>query len=326
MTFAAVDDRGRRLGMSKDLDALQQRFAERSRTSVATATAASGPDRSLERTAITMWDFDVLPQGVENGPVRGYPALVDDGATAAIRVFATRAEQQREHLRGVRRLLALAVPNPLGYVNDHLTPAEKLLLAASPYRSTAALLDDALLAVLDDAIGDEAPFTRVEFEALRDRVSSGLMDALFGLVAEVAKVIDASRTADRAISAASSLAFMSPLADARAQLGDLVFPGFVRATGAAQLRRIPVYLAGIVHRVERLSDNPGRDRQWQTEVEQATALYHEAGGVLPLPPDAEPRLTSARWMLEELRLSLFAQRLGAAGPVSVQRIRKALSV
>jgi ATP-dependent helicase HrpA len=152
------------------------------------------------------------------------------------------------------------------------------------------------------------------------------MDALFGLVAEVAKAIDASRTADRAISAASSLAFMAPLADARAQLGDLVFPGFIRATGAAQLRRLPVYLAGIAHRVERLPDNPGRDRQWQTEVEQATALYHEAGGVLPLPPDAESRLASARWMLEELRLSLFAQHLGAAGPVSVQRIRKALSV
>jgi ATP-dependent helicase HrpA len=256
--------------------------------------------------------------------VRGYPALVDDGATAAIRVFATRAEQQREHLRGVRRLLALTVPNPLGYVNDHLTPAEKLLLAASPYRSTAALLDDALLAVLGDAIGGEAPFTQAGFEALRDRVSSGLMDALFGLVAEVARVIDAARTADRAISAASSIAFMAPLADARAQLGSLVFDGFIRATGAAQLRRLPVYLAGIAHRVEKLPDNPGRDRTWQTEVEQATALYREAGGELPLPPDAEPRLATARWMLEELRLSLFAQHLGAAGPVSVQRIRKAL--
>ena len=73
------------------------------------------------------------------------------------------------------------------------------------------------------------------------------------------------------------------------------------------------------------ADNPGRDRQWQTEVEQATALYRDAGGTLPLPADSEPRLVTARWMLEELRLSLFAQHLGAAGPVSVQRIRKQLS-
>ena len=118
-------------------------------------------------------------------------------------------------------------------MNDHLTQAEKLLLAASPYPSTAALLDDALLAVLDEQLAGRAPFTQAEFEALRVEVSAGLMDALFGLVAQVAKVIDASRVADRAISAAASIAFMSPLADARAQLGALVFPGFVRSAGAA---------------------------------------------------------------------------------------------
>ncbi|HEV7741523.1 MAG TPA: DUF3418 domain-containing protein, partial [Pseudolysinimonas sp.] len=329
MTFAAVDDSGKRVGISKDLAALQARFAERTRTSVAKATAASAPDRSLERTGITTWDFGELPQLIESrvggGTVRGYPALVDEGSSVAIRVFATAAEQAAAHPRGVRRLLALTVPSPLAYVNDHLTQAEKLLLAASPYPSTAALLDDALLAVLDEQIAGRAPFTAAGFEALRLQTSAGLMDALFGLVAQVAKVIDAGRVADRAISAASSLAFMSPLTDARAQLAALVAPGFVRSTGVAGMRRLPVYLAGITHRVERLADNPGRDRQWQTEVEQAVALFREAGGALPLTPDADARLVQARWMLEELRLSLFAQHLGAAGPVSVQRIRKVLS-
>ncbi len=195
MTFAAIDDRGTRLGTSKDLAELQARFAERTRTSVAKATTASGPDRSLERTGITTWDVGDIPEVVESavgaGTVRGYPALVDEGASVALRVFATAAEQAAAHPRGVRRLLALTVPSPLGYVNDHLTQAEKLLLAASPYPSNAALLDDALLAVLDEQLAGRAPFTRSEFEALRVEVSAGLMDALFGLVAQVAKVIDA---------------------------------------------------------------------------------------------------------------------------------------
>jgi ATP-dependent helicase HrpA len=329
MTFAAVDEHGKRLGASKDLTGLQARFAERTRSSVAKATAASGPDRSIERAGITTWDVgDIVPvieSTVGTGTVRGYPALVDEGASVALRVFARAAEQTAAHPRGVRRLLALTVPSPLAYVNDHLTQAEKLLLAASPYPSTAALLDDALLAVLDDQLAGRAPFTEAGFQALRVEVSAGLMDALFGLVAQVAKVIDASRIADRAISAASSLAFMSPLADARAQLEALVFPGFVRSAGVPALRRLPVYLAAISHRVERLAENPGRDRQWQTEVEQATELYRDAGGTLPLEPDADPRLGEVRWMLEELRVSLFAQHLGAAGPVSVQRIRKALA-
>jgi len=330
MTFAAIDDSGKRLGISKDLAELQGRFAERTRTSVAQATAAPGPDRSLERAGITTWDIGDIPELIESrlgtGMVRGHPALVDEGASVALRVFATAAEQTSAHPRGVRRLLALTVPSPLGYVNDHLTQAEKLMLATSPYPSNATLLGDALLAVLDEQLAGRAPFTQVAFEAIRIEVSAGLMDSLFGAVAQVAKVIEASRIADRAISATASLAFMSPLADARAQLGALVFPGFVRSSGTAALRRLPVYLAGITHRVERLAENPGRDRQWQTEIEQATQLYLGAGGTLPLEPDAEPRLAEVRWMLEELRLSLFAQHLGAAGPVSVQRIRKQLGM
>jgi ATP-dependent helicase HrpA len=117
---------------------------------------------------------------------------------------------------------------------------------------------------------------------------------------------------------------MSPVGDARGQLAALVHPGFVRVTGLAQLARVPVYLAGIRHRVEKLADNPGRDRAWQTQIEEATALYRAAGGELPLSNATPARLVPVRWMLEELRLSLFAQHLGAAGPVSVQRIRKAL--
>ncbi len=225
----------------------------------------------------------------------------------------------------MRRLLALALPSPLSYVQEHLTAPEKLLLASSPYRSPAALLDDALLAILDDPARRAGPFTRADFETVRAEASDGLMDGLFDLVGTVAKVLDGARALDRAISAASSISLMGPLADARAQLEGLVHPGFVRATGVTRMRRVPVYLAGIQHRVDKLADNPGRDRQWQTEVEQATELYLDAGGTLPLEPDAEPRLADVRWMLEELRLSLFAQHLGAAGPVSVQRIRKALT-
>src|SRR5690606_28656040 len=137
--------------------------------------------------------------------------------------------------------------------------------------------------------------------------------------------LTSAKEADKAISNASSLAFMSPLADARAQLAALVHPGFVRVTGLAQLARVPVYLAGIRHRVEKLAENPGRDRAWQTQLEEAVALYRAAGGELPLGAATPAALVPVRWMLEELRLSLFAQHLGAAGPVSVQRIRKALA-
>jgi ATP-dependent helicase HrpA len=325
MTYAAVDGRGTRLGTSKSLDELRERFAEKTRATVARAVAVATPGRELERTGLTTWDFDDLPAVVEAGGVRGYPALVDAGSSVGIRVFAIEDQAAAAHPRGVLRLLALTVPSPVGYVRDHLTDAEKLALAASPYPSTPALWDDALLATLAAVAGDRAPRDRAGFEALRVEVSAGLVDGLFETVAVMAKVLTAAREVDRAISAASSLAFMGPLTDARSQLGGLVHGGFAGIAGVARLRRMPLYLQGILHRVARLTDNPGRDRTWQTEVEQATTIYLDGGGTLPLTAGTPARLAEARWMLEELRLSLFAQHLGAAGPVSVQRIRKALT-
>jgi ATP-dependent helicase HrpA len=324
MTYAAVDRGGKRLGTSKSLDELRERFAEKTRATVAQVTARATPGRELERTGLTSWEFDTLPAVVEAGGVRGYPALVDAGTSVSVTVFATEEQAATAHPRGVLRLLALTVPNPVSYVRDHLTGPEKLALAASPYPSTAALWDDALLATLAAAARDRAPRDRAAFEALRTDVSAELVDALFDTIALMAKVLTTARELDRAISSASSLAFMGPLTDVRRQLAGLVHPGFAGLAGLARVRRMPVYLAGALHRVARLADNPGRDRAWQTEVEQAENLYLDAGGALPLTASVPARIAEVRWMLEELRLSLFAQHLGAAGPVSVPRIRKAL--
>lgn len=328
MRFEAVDPRGRVLGADRDLRALQSRLAERARSDVAVATARVTPGRELERSGLTSWDLDALPEQVSatqaGASVVGYPALVDEGASVGVKVFTSRAEADAAHARGVRRLVALTLPSPLGYVQEQLTTPEKLVLATAPYPSTKALLDDVLLAVIDELAVGVAPRDRAGFDALRERVSRGLMDGLFRAAGLTARVLTAAKEVDKAISAASNLAFMSPLADVRSQLDALVHPGFVRTTGLAQLARVPVYLAGIRHRVEKLAENPGRDRAWQTQVEEATALYRAAGGELPLAPTTPARLVPVRWMLEELRLSLFAQHLGATGPVSVQRIRKAL--
>jgi ATP-dependent helicase HrpA len=209
-------------------------------------------------------------------------------------------------------------------VQEHLTAAEKLALATSPYRSTADLFDDCLAACIDAVVDTSQIFTKQQFEAARTTVNESLVDAMFQAVSDVSRVLSAAREADRAISAASSVALMAPLADAREQLGALVHPGFVSRDGLRQLRRLPVYLDGIVHRVSKLADNLGRDRTWSMDVTEATQRYISAGGDLPLQPDAPEHLRHARWMLEELRLGLFAQHLPTAEPVSLQRITKVL--
>lgn len=222
-------------------------------------------------------------------------------------------------------MLRLAIPSPDSYVQEHLTSAEKLTLVNSPYRSTAALFDDALVAYIDSVTGDRDIWTRTGFDQARDDVSAGVLDGMFATVALVSKILAASRLTDKAIKDATSMTLLGPLGDARAQLDALIHPGFVAGTGVVRLRRIPVYLAGITHRVSKLAENTGRDRVWMAEVQLATDRYLAAGGQLPLPQDPDSTLARARWMLEELRLSLFAQHLGTAEPVSLQRITKILA-
>jgi ATP-dependent helicase HrpA len=331
VTFAVINDRGDVAARSKDLSSLRLKLANRTRESVARVTVApqaAAPRSALERSGLSSWDFDALPRTVDTkhsgGVVRAYPALVDLGKTVDIRLMATEADQAKAQRAGVRRLLLLAIPSPTAYVQEHLTAPEKLALATSPYRSNAELFEDCMVACIDAVVDTATVFTKADFEKARDRVSATLVDSLFQAVSETSRVLLAAREADRAISAASNVALLAPLADARAQLSALVHPGFVSRAGLVQLRRMPVYLQGIVHRVNKLAENLGRDRTWLTEVEEATQRYISAGGDLPLAADSPAHLVHARWMLEELRLSLFAQQLPTAEPVSLQRITKVL--
>ncbi|MBO1769469.1 ATP-dependent RNA helicase HrpA [Agrococcus sp. TF02-05] len=338
-TFAVEDSRGRRLGQDKDLEALKRRFAGQARTQVAKAAVKVTSD--LERDEVAGFDTD-LPEHIDvrqgGNTVRAYPGYAVTGkGTVGIRLASTREAQQRDQRQAVRQLLLRQVPSPAPYVQANLTSAEKLALGASPYASTDRLFDDLMLAIIDAELGPRPPATVAEFEALRARVADGLVDRMFALASQVARILTSARLADRAIRDGASLAHMAALADARANLEQLVFDGFVSRTGLERLGRLEVYVRAIEHRVKRLPETANRDRAWMTEVEQATQLYTAAGGTLPLPPSVTDavasadetgkaeRLVTARWLLEELRVSLFAQPLGTAGPVSLQRIKKALA-
>ncbi|WP_414683661.1 ATP-dependent RNA helicase HrpA [Microbacterium sp. CFBP9034] len=353
ISFRAVDERGRAVGSDRDLTALQRRLATRARDSVAksVARAQSGPSRTspahapasaapaadgraafVERTGLTEWSFGDLPDVVDTrvagGVVRGYPALVDEGASIALRVETTPEAAAASTRAGVRRLVLLSVPSPSTYVLDHLTSPEKLALAASPYASARALVEDCRVAVADAVIDRVAPGgvvrTRAGFDAVRDAVSAVVVDELFQTVSLTARILTAGREVERALRSQNSLTLLGALNDVKGQLAGLVFPGFVSRIGTARLAHLPRYLRGALERVNALSDNPGRDRQRMSEFERAAVVFADAGGVVPVPADASPALARTRWLLEEYRVSLFAQQLGTAEPVSLQRIQKAL--
>lgn len=358
-SFRVVDERGRVLGSGRDLPELQSRLAGRARDAVSRSLArtpdgrASRPSatppaprpaasvsaqppaapasRFVEQAGLTDWTFGTLPDLIDTpvagGVVRGYPALVDEGASVALRIEATPERAARLTHDGIRRLVLLAVPSPVAYVLDHLTAPEKLALAASPYPSARALVEDARVAVADAVIArtDPAVRTRERFEVVRDAFSAAVMDELFAAVSLCARILTLQREVERAVREQNSLTLLGALGDVKAQLAGLLHRGFVAQTGVGRLAHLPRYLQAARDRVRGLADQPGRDRQRMTEFERAAALYAEAGGTIPVASDAASALVHARWLLEEYRVSLFAQNLGTAEPVSLQRIAKALA-
>ena len=331
-TFRVVDERGRAIGVSKDLAELQTAHQDSSRSVVAKVAAASLPKSDLERKNVTAWDFGDLPQFVDTkhggGVVRAYPAIVDRRSSVEIVLVADEREQERLSRRGVRRLVALSSPSPASYVREHLNNQEKLLLSAGPYRGLDAALADISLAVAERIIGrhsrDGLVWQAHVFEAIANEYASKLIDEIYAAVALTAQVLDGLRTARKAIDRAKALNVLSQVADAAGQVDALVFDGFVSRTGLDRLARLPVYLRAVAERMPKLTENPGRDRAWQNEVERVTAAYEQAGGEFPTKPDAPAHLVKARWLIEELRVSLFAQHLRTAEPVSAQRIAKLL--
>lgn len=303
----------------------------------------------LDRDALTTWPTglpqDHVPERVSTASggllVEGFPTLVASPAagrpgTVALRVLAYPAPDR--HRVGVRELLLGELALATGRVTSRWSSQVSLAMAASPYPSTAALvLDlqraalDALLAEHPGAAGGAAVRDRDSYVTLRDAFRDALEDRVHAIAADVAAVLTAARELDVEVSATRSLALLGVVRDVRAQAAALVDDGFVVTAGAARLRHLVRYLRAARHRLAKAAENLPRDEAaaWQVaELEEAYRAALARGATSgPGAGDGEraARLAEVRWMLEELRVSLFAQQLGTPQPISAKRVRTALA-
>ncbi|KRE50414.1 ATP-dependent RNA helicase HrpA [Arthrobacter sp. Soil736] len=353
VSFKVVDSRGKVLDEGKDLEALQERLAPATRRAIAEslgatpATAApraskkgspqtagqdgrpSAPTGFAEQSGLTEWSFGSVQREVsvtvKGHTVTGYPGLVDEGKTVALRVFQSASEQEEAMRGGVIRLLALRVPSPDRYVLEHLNNTEKLTFSQNPHGSVSALIADCALAAVDKLTPPELPRDRASFDALYEQVRAELIDTVFSVTAVVERILASTRRIEKQLKGTTSLALISALNDVRSQLEQLVFPGFVARTGYAQLSQLPRYLAAIEKRLEKLPGNVQRDALNMAAVQRLEDEYDDAVSALLPGRRAGAELTQVRWMIEELRVSLFAVELGTAYSVSEKRIRAVLN-
>ena len=315
MNFRVLDESGAVVGEGRDLAQLQRELGSRIRESLAQALPSQAGLRD--------WTVGTLPQTVEQiragYRVTGYPALVDEGDSVAVRVFETAAEQRIAHRAGVRRLLRLALPAPATVVQGRLDNAAKLALLRSPHGNVNALLDDCADCAVD-ALMPQPPWDEAGYRAVLVRVRGGLTATVVAVLGQVRQIVALATEVAPRIDAAPEPA----RTDLRDQLAGLVYPGFVTATGWSQLPQLPRYLRAAQRRLDRLAENPARDRDQLRAISDVQREYAELSAQAPPGHPAREALDRIRWMIEELRVAVYAQALGTAYPVSDKRIRRAL--
>jgi ATP-dependent helicase HrpA len=319
--FAVAAPSGEVLEVGDDLAELQRRLAGAARAVVAAAAPMQ------ERRGMTTWQVGELARQVEvrrrGMTVRGHPALVDDGDSVSLRVLTSEASQERAMRGGVRRLLLLTAAPSASSVASTLGRDARLAVVRSGERLDA-LAADCVSAATDHLLvagglpWDEAAFSRRQRE-VRAEAPGVARQAL----AQAAEALGgAVRIRDR-LDALTTRATADSRADAAAHLERLVGPGFVVRAGVRRLPDVVRYVTGLEYRVERLGADVARDRRRIEEVRAVERRYTSLLAALGDGPVA-PELVDLGWQLEELRLSVFAQAVGAKGPVSAKRLLAAI--
>ncbi|MDR6384092.1 ATP-dependent RNA helicase HrpA [Paraburkholderia caribensis] len=272
---------------------------------------------------LTTWNFGKLPELLEirrgGHTLFGYPALVDRGTHCDVEVFDSPDEAARIHRAGLRRLFALQLREPIKYLEKNLPGLREMAMQFMPRGTQEELRDQLIDTALDRAcLQDPLPDDDASFHARKDEGRSRLTL----LAQEIARLGGQILGEYSAVvkKLAQAKPFAAAFADMQNQLDALVGKRFIVDTPYVQLSHFPRYLKGIALRIDKLKADSARDARQFAEFQPLAQNYQRAlaqrGGV----PDA--RLAEFRWLLEELRVSLFAQELRTPMPVSVKRLHK----
>ncbi|MDN5770076.1 MAG: ATP-dependent RNA helicase HrpA, partial [Microlunatus sp.] len=315
---------GEELAVGKDLPALARQLAPQVRQTLTAAAADHA------RSGATDWVFGAIEPTVElhraGHVVVGYPALVDEGTSVGLIVAENRERQRRSHRWGLRRLVQLNTPDPTRWVISHLGNTDKLALGISPYASVPALLADARLASVGELIaraGGQQTRDEASFRRLCETVRVDNADLMLAVVGVVAKTLAARQRVLEILPRASAVS-AAAAEDIAEQTGNLVFAGFVSATAYEHLVDLPRFLGAVEQRIATLLSTPGRDARGagvMMRCEDAYAAACDLAPPGPLPDD----LDGIGWLLEELRVSVFAQGLRTKVSVSEKRVLTAIA-
>ncbi len=325
ITFRAVDHKGRKLKENQDLYALKESLKEKVQQ-----TLSEVADDDIEQTGLTTWSFGELPKMYQQKrggfEVKAYPALVDNKDSVGIKLFETEDEQHQAMLQGQRRLVLLNVPSPIKYLHENLPNKSKLGLYFNPYGRVLDLIDDCIACGIDKLIAAKGGLTwsPESFEVLKEHIRAELGDTVVEIAKQVEQILTTAFNINKKLKGRIDFTLAFAMSDIKAQLEGLIFKGFATQSGWQRLPDIQRYLNAIERRLEKLPIDPNKDRLHILKIESVTKKYQELLNKIPKGQRIPENIHAIRWMIEELRVSFFAQQLGTPYPISDKRITNAI--
>ncbi|MFZ3205418.1 MAG: ATP-dependent RNA helicase HrpA [Pseudomonas sp.] len=323
MNLEVVDSHGKFLGEGRDLAELCARFSEASQAALALPQTEKS-QRSVEAKAFVAV-AEKTQQQIAGLSLTVYPALVEEAGTVKEGRFPTQAEAEFQHRRALQRLLLQQLAEQAKFLRGKLPGLTELSLLHRELGRVEALVEDILLASLDSCILDgEATLPRdgAALAALAERKRGDWTSHAERLARLCLEILKLWHGLQKRFKGKIDLAQAIALNDIKLQLSNLVYPGFVRETPGEWLKELPRYLKAIEQRLDKIGAQLQRDRVWSGELAGYWEQYQARLGKHRQEGKRDPQLTLYRWMLEEYRVSLFAQQLGTKLAVSDKRLSK----
>ena len=321
MTFRVVDENGKKIAESMNLDELKFSLKDRVQESISAVA-----DDGIEQSGLHIWSFAELPQCYEQKQrgfsVKAFPAIVDEKDAVGIKLFETEFEQAVAMQQGLRRLLLLNVPSPIKYLHEKLPNKAKLGLYFTPFGRVLDLIDDCIACAVDKLIADFGGFVWNEegFDKLRDFVRENVNEATVDIAQKVEQILTLTHQLNQRLKGKIDFTMAFALSDMKSQISGLIYQGFVQKSGYARLPDLLRYLQAIDKRMDKLAQDVNRDRAAMLRVEQVQQAYQQLLAKLPKSKPVSNEVAEVRYIIEELRVSLFAQQLGTKYQVSDKRV------
>ncbi len=329
--FSIIDNQGNEIAHGKDLNLLKEQLKAKIQSALSSLTTKKSAN-PIELNNLTDWTFGTLPAIYEekqkNYTVKAYPAIVDDHKSVSIKLVDNQIEQQRLTKLGLRCLLMINIPSPIKYLHEKLPNKSKLGLYFNSFGTVLDLIDDCIACGIDYLIGKNNKLiqTAEQYQQLLEYTKANINQVVVDIAKQVEAILTLHFNINKRLKGRVDLSLAFALSDIKNQLNHLVYKGFVAQSGYHRLNDIYRYLSAIEKRIEKLMLNTAKDRQSMNIIEEIQNYYHHFLSNLSKNQKLDNRVLEIRWMIEELRVNLFAQQIGTPYPISAKRIKQQIEL